>query len=80
MSYVFIFMLQKEQLQGELAEKRQIIDKLNEDLSQFRNGVQNKSDEEKLYEELQANYELLENGNNKLRQDLYMTMKGKENL
>lgn len=80
MSYVFIFMLQKEQLQGELTEKRQIIDKLNEDLSQFRNGVQNKSDEEKLYEELQANYELLENGNNKLRQDLYMTMKGKENL
>lgn len=74
------FLLQKEQLEGELTEKRQIIDKLNEELGQFRNGVQNKSDEEKLYEELQANYELLETGNNKLRQDLYMTMKEKENL
>lgn len=75
-----LFWLQKEQLEGELAEKRQIIDKLNEELSQFRTGVRNKSDEEKLYEELQANYELLETGNNKLRQDLYMTMKEKENL
>lgn len=53
---------------------------MNEELSQFRTGAQNKSDEEKLYEELQANYELLETGNNKLRQDLYMTMKEKENL
>lgn len=80
MIYYPSFLLQKDQLEGELVEKRQIIDKLNEDLSQFRNGAQNKSDEEKLYEELQANYELLENGNNKLRQDLYMTMKEKENL
>lgn len=80
MMYYPSFLLQKDQLEGELVEKRQIIDKLNEDLSQFRNGAQNKSDEEKLYEELQANYELLENGNNKLRQDLYMTMKEKENL
>lgn len=75
-----LFLLQKEQLEGELGEKRQIVDKLNEELSQFRTGVRNKSDEEKLYEELQANYELLETGNNKLRQDLYMTMKEKENL
>lgn len=74
------FVKQKEQLEGELAEKRQIIDKLNEELSQFRTGARNKSDEEKLYEELQSNYELLESGNNKLRQDLYMTMKEKENL
>ena len=72
--------MQKEQLQGELTEKRQIIEKLNEELTQFRTGMRNKSDEEKLYEELQANYELLEKGNNKLRQDLYMTMKEKENL
>lgn len=72
--------MQKEQLQGELTEKRQIIEKLNEELTQFRTGMLNKSDEEKLYEELQANYELLEKGNNKLRQDLYMTMKEKENL
>ncbi|KAL9985104.1 hypothetical protein ACROYT_G007470 [Oculina patagonica] len=71
---------EKEHLEGELTEKRQIIDKLNEELSQFRTGVLNKSDEEKLYEELQSNYELLETGNNKLRQDLYMTMKEKENL
>lgn len=78
--FFFFVSLQKEQLEGELAEKRQIIDKLNEELSQFRTGVRNKSDEEKLYEELQANYELLETGNNKLRQDLYMTMKEKENL
>ena len=75
-----LFYKQKEQLEGELTEKRQIIDKLNEELSQFRTGARNKSDEEKLYEELQSNYELLESGNNKLRQDLYMTMKEKENL
>lgn len=75
-----LFWLQKEQLESELAEKRQIIDKLNEELGQFRTGLRNRSDEEKLYEELQANYEVLETGNNKLRQDLYMTMKEKENL
>ena len=73
-------MLQKEQLQDELTEKRQIVEKLNEELNQFRTGMLNKSDEEKLYEELQANYQMLELGNNKLRQDLYMTMKEKENL
>ena len=53
---------------------------MNEELNQYRTGMSNKSDEEKLYEELQTNYELLETGNNKLRQDLYMTMKEKENL
>lgn len=76
----FFRLLQKEQLQAELTEKRQIIEKLNEELNQIRTGMLNKSDEEKLYEELQANYQVLELGNNKLRQDLYMTMKEKENL
>ena len=78
--FEFFRLLQKEQLQAELAEKRQIIEKLNEELSQIRTGMLNKSDEEKLYEELRANYQMLELGNNKLRQDLYMTMKEKENL
>lgn len=74
------FFWQKEQLQSELTVKEQVIEKLNEEVSQFRSGLLNKSDEEKLYEELQANYQVLEMGNNKLRQDLYMTMKEKENL
>ena len=73
-------MLQKEQLKGELAEKLQIIEKLNEEIGQFRAGLVNKSDEEKLYEELEVNYQMLETGNKKLRQDLYLTMKEKENL
>ena len=76
----FTVCFQMELLQGELTEKRQLIEKLNEELTQLRTGMLNKSDEEKLYEELQANYQLLETGNNKLRQDLYMTMKEKENL
>ena len=75
----FSFSLQKGQLEAELGEKRQIVDKLNDELSHLRSG-KNKSDEEKLHEELQANYEALETGNNKLRQDLYMTMKEKENV
>ena len=74
------FSLQKEQLESELVEKSQIIDTMNEQLSQYRTGMLNKSDEEKLFEELQANYDLLETGNSKLRQDLYMTMKEKEHL
>ena len=53
---------------------------MGEQLSQYRTGMLNKSDEEKLFEELQANYDLLETGNSKLRQDLYMTMKEKEHL
>ena len=69
-----------EQLEGELSEKRQVIEKLSDEIGQFRAGLVNKSDEEKLYEELQANYQLLETGNNKLRQDLYLTMKETENL
>ena len=74
------FSLQKEQLESELVEKSQIIDTMSEQLSQYRTGMLNKSDEEKLFEELQANYDLLETGNSKLRQDLYMTMKEKEHL
>ena len=74
------FSLQKEQLESELVEKSQVIDTMNEQLSQYRTGMLNKSDEEKLFEELQANYDLLETGNSKLRQDLYMTMKEKEHL
>lgn len=74
------FSLQKEQLESELVEKSRIIDIMGEQLSQYRTGMLNKSDEEKLFEELQANYDLLETGNSKLRQDLYMTMKEKEHL
>ena len=79
-SYLLSFSLQKEQLESELVEKSQIIDTMSEQLSQYRTGMLNKSDEEKLFEELQANYDLLETGNSKLRQDLYMTMKEKEHL
>ena len=79
-SYLLPFSLQKEQLESELVEKSRIIDIMGEQLSQYRTGMLNKSDEEKLFEELQANYDLLETGNSKLRQDLYMTMKEKEHL